>query len=191
MDQSHAMALEGEGAGGETGAGQTDATPVTAYTSAESCGVENTQGWDSDDLLSDRITDTVRTAQETNRWGTVARRLRERVLATLKPVLDYRAVLRQFRASILSTQRVLTRMNPNRRYGFLSATTTWGAAFLSSINFSPTGCGPWTSCSLTPRSKTSRYRSNTPVGRSRYSGVGEATLRRSWTTLISIATMMA
>ena len=45
--------------------------------------------------------------------------MRERILATLKPKLDYRAVLRQFRASILSVNRVLTRMKPNRRYGFL------------------------------------------------------------------------
>ncbi|MEO1209623.1 MAG: hypothetical protein AAFX78_08790 [Cyanobacteria bacterium J06638_20] len=34
------------------------------------------------------------------------------------PKLDYRAVLRKFRTSILSQQRHLTRMKPNRRYGF-------------------------------------------------------------------------
>ncbi len=110
----------------ETGqAGQAEAadkaTPdsLTAYTSAALCGQENTQDWDSDDLLSERLTDVIRTAQETNSWGTVAGRLREHILATLKPKLDYRAVLRQFRASILSVNRVLTRMKPNRRYGFL------------------------------------------------------------------------
>jgi predicted metal-dependent peptidase len=32
--------------------------------------------------------------------------------------LNYRAVLRQFRASVLSIHRRLTRMKPNRRYGF-------------------------------------------------------------------------
>lgn len=92
---------------------------LTAYTSADLCGQENTQDWDNDDLLNDRLTDVIRTAQETNSWGTVAGRLREHILATLKPKLDYRAVLRQFRASILSVNRVLTRMKPNRRYGFL------------------------------------------------------------------------
>ena len=98
-----------------------DAAPdfLTAYTSADLCGQENTQDWDSDDLLSDRLSDVIRTAQETNSWGTVAGRLREHILATLKPKLDYRAVLRQFRASILAVNRVLTRMKPNRRYGFL------------------------------------------------------------------------
>src|SRR5262249_15373593 len=44
---------------------------------------------------------------------------REKILASLRPKLNYRDVLRQFRASILSSRRRLTRMKPNRRYGFL------------------------------------------------------------------------
>ncbi len=60
----------------------------------------------------------IRVAQASNRWGSIAGKLRERLLAALKPKLDYRAILRQFRTSILATNRVLTRMKPSRRYGF-------------------------------------------------------------------------
>ncbi len=36
----------------------------------------------------------------------------------MRPRLNYRAVLRQFRASVLSVRRRLTRLKANRRYGF-------------------------------------------------------------------------
>jgi predicted metal-dependent peptidase len=98
---------------------EAELSPLEAYANARVSGQENTQDWDAHDFLTDRINTQIRTAQETNRWGTVAGRLRERVLATLTPRLDYRAVLRQFRTSILSVHRVRTRMKPSRRYGFL------------------------------------------------------------------------
>jgi len=94
-------------------------SPLEQYTDAQVSGQENTCYWDADELRSDRINEQIRTAEESNRWGTVAGHLRERILATLKPKLDYRTVLRHFRVSILSTNRVLTRMKPSRRYGFL------------------------------------------------------------------------
>ncbi len=97
----------------------TPPTPIEKYVDAESTGHENTEDWDADDLLTDRINEQIRTAHENQTWGSVAGKLREQILATLKPKLDYRAVLRQFRMTILSTKRRLTRMKPSRRYGFL------------------------------------------------------------------------
>lgn len=79
---------------------------------------ENAGDWEPDELLTDAIDDRIRTAAESDRWGTLAGRLKGRILATLVPKLDYRAVLRSFRASVLSTRLVLTRMRPSRRYGF-------------------------------------------------------------------------
>ena len=91
---------------------------LLVYTDPTLSGVENTDQWDQDELLNDRLDDLVRTAQANNSWGSIGGRLRERILANLHPKLDYRAVLRKFRTSILSQQRQLTRMKPNRRYGF-------------------------------------------------------------------------
>jgi predicted metal-dependent peptidase len=88
------------------------------YAAPALSGAENTEQWGQDELLSDRLDDLVRTAQANESWGSIGGRLREQILANLYPKLDYRAVLRQFRTSILSQQRRLTRMKPNRRYGF-------------------------------------------------------------------------
>lgn len=91
---------------------------LSVYTDPTLIGAENTDQWDQDELLSDRLNDLVRTAQASDSWGSIGGKLREHILANLHPKLDYRAVLRKFRTSILSQQRRLTRMKPNRRYGF-------------------------------------------------------------------------
>ncbi|NEP58988.1 MAG: hypothetical protein F6K31_18530 [Symploca sp. SIO2G7] len=91
---------------------------LLVYTDPSLSGVENTDQWDQDELLSDRLDELVRTAQANDSWGNIGGKLREHILANLHPKLDYRAVLRKFRTSILSQQRRLTRMKPNRRYGF-------------------------------------------------------------------------
>ncbi|MEO1298024.1 MAG: VWA-like domain-containing protein [Cyanobacteria bacterium J06636_16] len=91
---------------------------LSVYTDPTLSGVENTDQWDQDELLSDLLDELVRTAQANDSWGSIGGQLRERILANLHPKLDYRAVLRKFRTSILSQQRRLTRMKPNRRYGF-------------------------------------------------------------------------
>ena len=93
-------------------------SPLEQYTDDEETARENTADWDENTLFDERINEVIRVAQASNRWGSIAGKLRERVLAALKPKLDYRAILRQFRTSILATNRVLTRMKPSRRYGF-------------------------------------------------------------------------
>ncbi|NEO58880.1 MAG: hypothetical protein F6K54_41150, partial [Okeania sp. SIO3B5] len=91
---------------------------LSVYTNPDLSGVENTNQWDRDELLSDRLDELVKMAQANDSWGSIGGKLREQILANLHPKLDYRAVLRKFRTSILSQQRRLTRMKPNRRYGF-------------------------------------------------------------------------
>ena len=91
---------------------------LSVYIDPTLTGVENTDQWDQDELLSDRLDELVRTAQANDSWGSIGGQLREHILANLQPKLDYRAVLRKFRTSILSQQRRLTRMKPSRRYGF-------------------------------------------------------------------------
>ncbi len=107
------------GAGDDSPDTPTPSSLTEAYADAETSGRENTRDWDSNELFSDQINDKIRIAHEGNQWGTLPGSLRERILASLRPKLDYRAVLRLFRASVLSVNRVLTRMKPSRRYGFL------------------------------------------------------------------------
>lgn len=91
---------------------------LTTYTNAKQCGQENAVDWEEDELFVERLDQIIERAEANHSWGSIAGQLRERILATLKPKLDYRKVLRHFRASILGTRRILTRMKPSRRYGF-------------------------------------------------------------------------
>lgn len=104
--------VEASAAGGGGGSGEPSALDAHA-----ACG-ENAAGWEDNDLYADRIDARIREADESGRWGNIGGRLRERILATLQPRLDYRDALRRFRASVLCSERVLTRMKPSRRYGF-------------------------------------------------------------------------
>jgi predicted metal-dependent peptidase len=93
-------------------------TPLEDYCSSDS-GRENTENWQYDEMKQTQINEKIEDIAQRNQWGNITNSLREQVLATLKPKMDYRAVLSAFRASILSQKRVLTRMKESRRYGFL------------------------------------------------------------------------
>ncbi|QEF97137.1 hypothetical protein Mal15_11750 [Stieleria maiorica] len=102
----------------EANAQQDAANTLESYSDPDQVGMENTGQWDNDDLKRDEINAAVREAAETDGWGTVGGAAKEQLLATLHPKLDYRGVLRNFRQSVLSVRRRLTRMKPSRRYGF-------------------------------------------------------------------------
>ncbi len=74
--------------------------------------------WDEDEEMADKINRQIEKAQKTNQWGSLSGDFRETISASLKIPMDYRRILSQFRASIISQRRKLTRMKPNRRYGF-------------------------------------------------------------------------
>ena len=71
--------------------------------------------WDEDDLAVAMIDGII---EGTKEWGSLAGNFAERLKASAKARINWRNVLSGFRASILSTQRKLTRMRPNRRTGF-------------------------------------------------------------------------
>ena len=74
--------------------------------------------WDEDEEMTDSVNQQIQKAQKTNQWGSVSGSFQETITASLKIPMDYRRILSQFRASIISQRRKLTRMKPNRRYGF-------------------------------------------------------------------------
>jgi predicted metal-dependent peptidase len=91
---------------------------VSDYCDGDISSVQNAIFWDYDQLVSDQINDLITEIEAGHGWGTIAGSLRELILASRTPKLDYRRVLSAFRATILSNQRRLTRMKPSRRYGF-------------------------------------------------------------------------
>lgn len=71
--------------------------------------------WDEDDLAVVMIDGII---ESTKDWGSLAGNFAEQLKASAKARINWRNVLSGFRASILSSQRKLTRMRPNRRTGF-------------------------------------------------------------------------
>ena len=74
--------------------------------------------WDEDEEMADSVNQQIQKAQKTNQWGSISGDFQETITASLKIPMDYRRILSQFRACIISQRRKLTRMKPNRRYGF-------------------------------------------------------------------------
>ena len=79
---------------------------------------ESAELWEEDQLASEQVKETVRRAQRSKQWGSVAGGLKDEIEATTIVRIDYRTILSGFRASVLCSKRRLTRMIPSRRYGF-------------------------------------------------------------------------
>ena len=71
--------------------------------------------WEEDQFQARQITDIVKSSSS---WGSLPGNLVELIKKAAEGKIDYRGVLRMFRASILSQKRRLTRMRPSRRFGF-------------------------------------------------------------------------
>ena len=80
-------------------------TPTSGYTDL----------WEEDQFQARQITDIVK---GTTSWGSLPGGLVELIKKATEGKVDFRAVLRMFRASIISQKRRLTRMRPSRRFGF-------------------------------------------------------------------------
>ncbi|GHV77859.1 hypothetical protein AGMMS49942_26800 [Spirochaetia bacterium] len=82
-------------------------------------GEEETELWDDDDYMDQKMKGLITQAVQSKSWGSLSGVLVETLIAGLRPVLDYRKVLRGFRAMVLSSDKILTRTKQSRRYSFL------------------------------------------------------------------------
>ena len=71
--------------------------------------------WQQDELMAAQVNEVISNVKA---WGSMPGGLVEQIIASTKARVDYRKILAGFRASILSEKRKLTRMRPNRRFGF-------------------------------------------------------------------------
>lgn len=84
---------------------ESHAKPTSGYTDL----------WEEDQFQMRQITDIVKGSSS---WGSLPAGLIEMIKKAAEGKIDYRSVLRMFRASIISQKRRLTRMRPSRRFGF-------------------------------------------------------------------------
>ncbi len=71
--------------------------------------------WEEDEAHQQEINQLIESIKN---WGSIPGELVQEIIASTKGRIDYRKVLSAFRASVLSQERRLTRMQPNRRTGF-------------------------------------------------------------------------
>ncbi len=76
--------------------------------------------WEENDIVMEELNSLIKdyAARGEKSWGSLERHLKDQILASLNAKIDYRKVLKNFRASILSEKKHLTRFKPSRRFGF-------------------------------------------------------------------------
>ena len=74
--------------------------------------------WEEDQEACCNINDMIEVTMASNTWGSVPYSMQGLIRASLIVDMDYRRMLSIFKTSVLSSKRHLTRMRPNRRFGF-------------------------------------------------------------------------
>ena len=76
--------------------------------------------WKENDIAMEELNSLIKdyAARGEKSWGSLEGHLKDQILASLNAKIDYRKVLKNFRASILSEKKHLTRFKPSRRFGF-------------------------------------------------------------------------
>ena len=101
---------------GDYGGGGGSDDPVTRkLADAADRNAARSELWEEDELTAILIDGII---ESTRDWGSLAGAFAEKLKASTRARINWKNVLGGFRASILSSQRRLTRMRPNRRTGF-------------------------------------------------------------------------
>ncbi len=81
-------------------------------------GEECCENWCDDELNVAEINNVIKEFQFRDGWGTISNSIKELVIASTIPQINYQAILKQFRTSVLSSDIQSNRMRPSRRLGF-------------------------------------------------------------------------
>lgn len=75
--------------------------------------------WDEDQDMEEKVNQMIKKAEGNPKvWGSLRGGLQDAIIASTQVKINIKKHLENFRTSILSMGRVLTRMRPSRRYGF-------------------------------------------------------------------------
>ena len=102
----------------ETSAGGTESVGKGVSQSVFSQAEEDTELWEENEDIQNEINNQIKNAEMDQGWGGLGGSGQRIAKAQCDFSFDYRKALTQFRNSIISANRKLTRMRPSRRYGF-------------------------------------------------------------------------
>ena len=80
--------------------------------------IEKTQYWKEDDFYTVEINNVIDKIDKSNSWGKIPGNLVDVIKKSIEPKFNYRAIFQQFRSTVISSNRTITRMKPNRRFGY-------------------------------------------------------------------------
>ena len=80
--------------------------------------IEKTQFWKEDDFYTVEINNIIDKIDKTNSWGKLPGNLVDVIKNSIEPKFNYKAIFQQFRSTVISSTRTITRMKPNRRFGY-------------------------------------------------------------------------
>ena len=78
----------------------------------------NSSEWGYDELSKALVGKIKQKIAATNSWGSLPNDLVSIIMADDAPEYNYKTAIRRFRKNVISTEVELTRMKPNRRYGY-------------------------------------------------------------------------
>ena len=78
-------------------------------------GLEEAELWEEDEEMQQEIKERI---EQITNWGSIPHDTQEAIMVAQEGRIDYRKILRAFSTSVVSSERVFTRMRPNRRLGY-------------------------------------------------------------------------
>jgi predicted metal-dependent peptidase len=86
--------------------------------SSEEDAYNRSQFWKEDDLKVVEINKIIEKISNTSSWGSMPGDIVDVIKKSITSKFNYKAIFQQFRSTVLSSSRNLTRMKPNRRFGY-------------------------------------------------------------------------
>ena len=80
---------------------------------------KNSSNWTEDEMISTGIDSLIEKMKDEISIGSFPNKIKSIIFAEKIKKIDYKAIIREFRKNIISSNKTLTRMKPNRRFGFL------------------------------------------------------------------------
>jgi hypothetical protein len=112
-------AAQGEGESCELSEfGETCANSGNSRSTQGKLDAQISELWEEDESACCDINGFIEIAEASNNWGSISKKLQGVIRASKKVNMDYRKMLSLFKTSVISSKRRLTRMRPNRRFGF-------------------------------------------------------------------------
>ena len=86
---------------------------------SSSDAMEKTKFWQEDEYRQVEVNNVISKIDSTaNGWGNIPGDIVDAIKKSIEPKFNYKAIFQQFRSTVLSSTRTLTRMKPNRRFGY-------------------------------------------------------------------------